>query len=57
MTLAELITELQQLAERTAANANTDPEDDHREADKLLLAFINDEQVTQAFSDIEKWYA
>lgn len=29
----------------------------HREADRLLLAYIGDEDVTEAFEAIEKWYA
>lgn len=34
-----------------------DPEADHIEADKLLLAFIDDGEVAAAFEAIAKWYA
>jgi hypothetical protein len=34
-----------------------DPEWAHGEADDLLLAFINDKEVSQAFYKIKKWYA
>lgn len=34
-----------------------DAEMAHREADNLLLEFIADEEVSEAFEEIEKWYA
>lgn len=34
-----------------------DPSDWHEEADKLLLEYINDSEITQLFEKIEKWYA
>jgi hypothetical protein len=34
-----------------------DKEINHALADKLLLAFINDEEITAAYNKIEKWYA
>lgn len=34
-----------------------DPEYGHQEADDLLLGYINDDDISQAFNDIEKWYA
>ena len=34
-----------------------DPEYDHYEADKALLDYINDPEVTRAFNDVHKWYA
>lgn len=34
-----------------------DPEHAHAEADKLLLEFINDEEITEAFNNLELWYA
>ncbi len=34
-----------------------DPEVQHSEADDLLLAFIDDEEVTAAYEKIPKWYA
>jgi len=33
------------------------PSDWHLEADNLLLDYINDEQITEAFERIEKWYS
>jgi len=32
-------------------------EDDHKRADDLLLAYINDKEVTEAWKAIEKWFA
>ena len=29
----------------------------HCTADGLLLEFINDPEITQAFADVDKWYA
>ncbi len=37
--------------------ANSDLENAHMIADQLLLEFIDDEEVSQAFFDIDKWYA
>lgn len=34
-----------------------DPESAHYEAEQLLLAFIDDEEVTKAFGAVPKWYA
>lgn len=34
-----------------------DPEADHVKADRLLLEYIGDEEITAAFEKIEKWYA
>jgi hypothetical protein len=34
-----------------------DPEEAHIAADRALLEFINDPQVTKLFKKIEKWYA
>ncbi len=35
----------------------TDPEMAHAAADRLLLAYINNPDVTEAFDAIEKWYS
>jgi hypothetical protein len=51
MTKEELIERLK------ALQHNSDPEDSHSQADLLLLEYINDHQVTMAFSAIQKWYA
>lgn len=34
-----------------------DIENDHMDADKILLAFIGDEEITAAFNAITKWYS
>jgi hypothetical protein len=34
-----------------------DSERAHHVADQLLIEFINDPEVTQAFEEIRKWYA
>ena len=34
-----------------------DPECDHSEADDLLLKFIGDKEITEAFENVTKWYA
>jgi hypothetical protein len=51
MTKADLIKQLR------ALHGDGDQEINHAEADKLLLLFINDAEVTAAFDAIEKWYA
>lgn len=50
MTNEELIKQLNDL------NNDCDCEKAHRKADGLLLEFINDEEITDAFDEIEKWY-
>lgn len=56
MTKEELIKELRALMDPSHYLYN-DEEMQHRAADGLLLAYINDETVTEAFNDIPKWYA
>ena len=46
-----------ELIEKLLALDNNDPEASHSEADDLLLDFINDKKVEEAFYKIEKWYA
>ena len=41
---------------QSLATNHNDPEYDHRAADRALLDYINDPEVTKAFNDIEKWY-
>ena len=48
----ELAAELNRLAEN-----NDFPEETHLEADNLLLNYIDDKDVTEAFYRIRKWYA
>lgn len=52
MTKKELLHELRQLKKD-----QSDPERNHVEADDLLLAYINDEEITDAFDRLEKFYA
>jgi len=51
MTKEELIKELKHFAEYD------DAEIAHHKADRALLEFINDSEITEAFDDIIKWYA
>lgn len=51
MTLEELIAELRKL------DGCGDSEAAHGYADDLLLKYIADDRVTEAFNAIEKWYA
>ena len=51
MTKEELIKELKSLID------NRDIEGVHVTADNLLLEYINDKEVSDAFHNIEKWYA
>lgn len=52
MTKDELVAKLNAIAA-----ANDDPEEDHHWADELLLDFIDDDEVRQAFLRITRWYA
>jgi hypothetical protein len=51
MTKEQLLIELKNLL-----NSN-DAEQAHVLADRLLLEYINDTEITKAFQIIEKWYA
>lgn len=51
MTKQELIEALRECVNKG------DPEDHHLAADQLLLDYINDPEVQEAFDNIEKWYA
>jgi hypothetical protein len=48
----ELIKKLNELAED-----NRDIEDNHIKADILLLDYINDKDISDAYNKIEMWYA
>lgn len=52
----ELIARLKVLAQKTEDGLE-EQDIDHPEADRLLLEFIGDEEVTRLFNTIEKWYA
>ena len=49
----KLIKELKKLSREN----NTDFEITHSRADKLLIKYINDKDVTEAYDDVGKWYA
>ncbi len=51
MTKADLIKRLGELKDDGDVEAN------HKEADGLILDFINDPDITAAFDDVRKWYA
>jgi hypothetical protein len=55
MTKEELIAELNKIYD--GQDSNTDVEVDHMNADELLLKYINDDEVSDAFNAIYKWYA
>lgn len=51
MTKDELLEKLSALAE------GHDSEHAHAEADKALIEFIDDDEITAAYQSVEKWYA
>ena len=53
MTKEELLIKLRGLAD----GSRFDVEHDHVEADDLLIQYINDPDITEAFDAIKKWYA
>jgi len=55
LTLKDLINRLEYI--RTRTMSGKDEEDDHIDADKALLEFIGDPEVTEAFHSIRKWYS
>ena len=55
MTKEELLTKLLVLKE--IERRERDPERGHAEADALLLAYIDDVKIAEAYNSIEKWYA
>lgn len=59
MKIEELVKKLKDL-EKTCINETYkwyDAEKGHMEADQLLLQYINNPEVTEAFNDLEKWYS
>jgi hypothetical protein len=36
---------------------NGDTENDHIDADDLLIEYINDKEIEEAYEAIDKWYA
>ena len=62
MTRDELLTQLRLIRKRQD-NANNEPWEEqidgctgHTWADDLLLEFINDEEIKEAYEDIDRWY-
>jgi hypothetical protein len=53
VTRDELLTELR----RCEVFSEDDEEVAHWDADKALLKFINDPEITEAFEAIRRWYA
>jgi hypothetical protein len=51
MTKQELIEKLK------ALKIDEDVEFSHQEADNLLIEFINDIEIQEAYNDLYKWYA
>lgn len=56
MNKLELIEKFRQLADSLISGLG-DEEVGHKEADNLLLEYINDHDITEAFNRIPKWYS
>jgi len=57
MTKEELIKELRKINDKlNHLIPRYDEEDARIEADDLLIAYINDEEITEAYENIPKWY-
>ncbi len=46
-----------ELLERLRAMKRGSRQGNHIEADALLLRYINDREIAEAFADIDKWYS
>jgi hypothetical protein len=61
MTTKELIKKLKKLHSDAKAREESggyyDEEETHFKADHLLLDYINNQDVSDAFIDIQKWYS
>ncbi len=61
MTKEQLVKQLQKLARQVKGwewnKEGESPESAHVSADRALLDYIEDEEVTKAFDSIDKWYA
>lgn len=53
MEIPELIEELKKIKQKDT----DDLEENHIDADNLLLRFINNKEVSRAYNSIKKWYA
>ncbi len=56
MTRDELLKALKDKKDGIASDGEDDPEKAHREADLLLLLYINDSEIRQTFEEITRWY-
>jgi len=56
MTKQELIEKLNKVMQPVEGRLR-DAENWHSEADSLLLEFINDKDIEEAYEKIDKWYA
>ncbi len=59
MTKEELLTKLRWLADGNPKRSRSGGQDvmlAHEEADRLLLEFIGDAEITAVYGDIDKWY-
>lgn len=57
LTKEQLVAALNALYNAQGELGSSDFEEDHIRADRLLLEYINDDDVSDAFEAIEKWYA
>lgn len=57
MTKEELIKKLNAIEGKKETERFYDNEDGHMEADALLIEYIADQDITDAFKAVEKWYA
>ena len=58
ITKKELLNKLNAIQERALdPTKSSDEEDDHVTADKLLLEYIDSEEISRAFNVIDKWYS
>lgn len=60
MTKEELLEALTKIIERQDiqhCDGHYYCDEDHENADRLLLKYIDDERITEAFNEIEKWYS
>lgn len=53
MTKEDLLKRLNEINE----NYRYDPEICHQKCDSALLDFIDDEEISKAYDEVEKWYA
>ncbi len=51
----KLVIGLQEIIDKQ--KGGSDVENDHADADDLLLAYINDKEISEMYEAIDKWYA